>query len=133
MTNSSENIINLYSITSLALSLINLVVIVVGWFVINKQKKDFQKSNNKFELEFLKIKWGKVFIDQQVSLLYGPVSQLLKEQNIRFRRILDMLGRDAVFKRNQYKLSDLSDDEQKIWVHFINNYKIPIDNLIVKY
>lgn len=123
---------NLYSAIMLILSSINLIIIIVGWFVLYKQKKDSQKRSNKFELGFLRLKWEKEFIDQQVSLLYGPVSQLLKEQNIRFSRILEMLGRDKVFKRNQDKLSDLADDEQKIWVHFVNNYKIPIDNSIVE-
>ncbi len=123
---------DLYSIFSLVLSLVNLIIIIIGWFVIYKQNRDSQERSKEFELAFLRLKWEKEFIDQQVSLLYGPVSQLLKEQNIRFRRILEMLGRDTVFKRRQYKLSDLADDEQKIWVHFVNNYKIPVDNSIVE-
>lgn len=97
-----------------------------------KQKRNSEKRINDFEIKFLRIKWEKEHIDQQISLIYGPISQLLKEQNIRFNRILEMIGRREVFQKCQYKLSDLADDEQKIWKHFVDNYKIPVNNSIIE-
>ena len=42
-----------------------------------------------------------------------------------------MLGRKHVFSSNQTKITDLSEKDQKIWIHFVDEYKIPLNNRII--
>ncbi|MBQ2968464.1 MAG: hypothetical protein IJE10_10145 [Clostridia bacterium] len=79
-----------------------------------------------------KMKWEKDFVEEQISQFYGPISMLLREKRLLFERILEMFGRRKVFLENQTRISDLTDDEQKIWIHYVNTYKIPIDKKIIE-
>ena len=41
------------------------------------------------------------------------------------------MGKTFIFSKNQFKLSDLSQDEQKIWKHFVDKYILPTNQKII--
>ena len=76
--------------------------------------------------------WKKDLIDKQISLFYGPISELLREDTIIFHFVLDEMGRSYVFDKDHYKMTDLSEDDQKRWKHYVDYYKIPTQNKILE-
>ena len=61
---------------------------------------------------------------KQISLLYGPLDALIREKEISRQLIHEQIGRRYIFKENG-SFSDLSEEEQKIWAHYVDTYKIP--------
>ena len=120
------------SIIELSLTAIGLILVVFGWIVPHNQNVKLEAQRKKEELEFRKIQWEKEYIDTQISELYGPISALLKEQKILFERVLFMFGRRSVFSKNQNSINDLPEEERKIWIHFVDNYIIPINLKILE-
>ena len=103
--------------------IIGLIMVVLGWVVTHylSLKSESIRKRNEFEME--KIKWRKEFIDKQISELYGPIYALITEGDVMFSRILWQLGRRSVIPRDK-SFYDLPEDEQKIWIHYVDTYKI---------
>lgn len=121
-----------FKIIELCFSGIGLLFVIFGWIIPYRQSLKTQKREKEYNAEFQKIVWKKEFIDQQIALFYGPISSLLREDNIRFHFILDEMGRSHVFEKGKDKFSQLSDDDQKRWKHYIDTYKIPTQNKILQ-
>ena len=103
----------------------------MGWIIPYKQSIKEQARQRKFE-EQLEIKrWKKAHVDDQIRLLYGPISQLLGEQNVIRHLVALQFGRDTIFNAGKDKLSDLEEKEQKIWVHFVITYVLPYQQRIL--
>ena len=126
---SFENIISLIEVI---LTVIGLIMVAFGWLVPYYQNLKIDKKRKAEDLKLQKMRWEKEFIEEQISKLYGPISVLLQEQSILFERILQMFGRREIFKHDQYSIKDLTEEEQKIWMHYVNTYKIPINNRILE-
>lgn len=116
----------------LFLTLAGLVLIIFGWVIPHRQKIELENKRQVSEMNLQKLKWEKELIDQQISNFYGPISALLNEQNIVRKRINFMIGRKCIFDKEHPTLSSFSDSEQKIWKHFIDFYKLPINHKIVE-
>lgn len=71
-------------------------------------------------------------IDEQISKYYGPISAIIKEQSIIRQRIQYQIGRKVIFDKGKERLADLLPDEQLIWKHFIDTYKIPMQHKIIE-
>ena len=82
--------------------------------------------------KLLSAKWKKELIDKQISQFYGPIAEFLREQSLRKDLISEQLGRKTIFKSGRDKLADWPENEQKIWIHFIDTYSIPTHNRIVE-
>lgn len=119
-------------IVEMSFTLIGLVLVVFGWIIPYKQRVKEDKKRKEEESALKKRQWEKELVDRQISCLYGPLSELLREQNILFELILLQLGRRAVFNDDNYRLSDLSENDQKVWVHFVDTYKIPLQNKMLE-
>lgn len=110
---------------------VGLLFIVLGWIIPNKQNIKEQKRQRKFE-EQLEIKrWRKAHVDDQIRLLYGPISQLLNEQSLISSFVSEQFGRRMIFCEGKDKLSDLDENEQKIWVHYVITYVLPYQQKIL--
>lgn len=120
------------SIVEVCLTVIGLVLVVFGWIVPHNQNIKLENRRKKEDLVFRKIQWEKDHIDAQIAEFYGPISDLLQEQDIIFERILYMLGRRHIFSKSQTSIKDLPENEQKIWIHFVDTYKIPINHKIIE-
>lgn len=121
-----------FRIIELSISFIGLVFVVFGWIIPYKQSIGLKEKENEYEKEFQKNIWKKELIDKQIAQFYGPIASLLREDNIRFHFVLDEMGRMHVFEDGNHKLSDLSEDDQKRWKHYVNTYKIPTQNKILE-
>ena len=119
-------------IIELVFTALGLIFVVCGWIIPYKQNQESMKRQRQAEYIFRQRQWEKEHIDKQISEFYGPISTLLQEQNIIFDKILYMFGRPYVFSKDQTQLSDLPENEQKIWMHFVDTYKIPLSNKIVE-
>ena len=117
---------------SLVLTFAGLILIVFGWIIPYKQKLEIERNRQKSERNMQKMKWEKELVDKQISEFYGPISALLQEQNIIRSRVSYMFGRNFIFDKDHPDFNSLSENEQKIWVHFIDTYKIPINNKIIE-
>ena len=73
---------------------------------------------------------GKEAVDEQISKFYGPIHILLQEQNVLFENVTFMFGRKIIFKAHQ-GIDDLTEDEQRIWIHFVDTYLLPHNNKIM--
>lgn len=122
---------DLFRVIELTLTFIGLIFIVFGWIIPYKQSLKMEKKRRESELEQQKRQWEKEQIDIQIAMFYGPISALLKEQNIVWQRIIYQLGRNCIFENNQFTINDLPEDEAKIWMHFVDMYKIPLNKKIV--
>ena len=72
-------------------------------------------------------------IDNQIKQFYGPIFFKLKElENIRLHIQEEMGTGDKSVFPGSTTLKDLTPENQKIWIHFIDNYQIPIHNEILK-
>lgn len=67
---------------------LGLILIVFGWIIPYKQKILMEKHRAEENQKLQKIAWEKDLIDQQISKLYGPISALLREQEILMARII---------------------------------------------
>ena len=119
-------------VIELLLSFVGLIFVVFGWIIPYRQNIRIEDSRKKNEIVFRHKQWEKEQIDKQIAEFYGPISALLQEQNILFERILYTFGRRHVFSKDQTSLSDLPEDEQKIWAHYVDTYKIPLNNRIIE-
>lgn len=119
-------------IIEMGFTFIGLIFVVFGWIIPYKQRIKEEKRRKKEESEFKKRQWEKELIDRQISCLYGPLSELLREQEILWELILYQLGRRNIFSDENYRLSDLPENEQKIWVHYVDTYKIPLQNRMLE-
>lgn len=122
----------IFKIIELCFSAIGLFLVIFGWIVPYKQSLNSQKKEKEYNMEFQKSVWKKELIDKQISNFYGPISSLLFEDRVRLSFVLDEMGREYVFLSEQYKLSDLSEEDQKRWKHYIDVYFIPTHNKIIE-
>lgn len=116
----------------LLISIIGLVFVVFGWIIPyrNSIRRETLRIKNERELE--KLKWKKEFIDKQISDLYAPINAICEEGEMTFSRVLYQLGRQAVFVGENTSFDDLPENEQKIWKHYVDTYKIPAQMEIVR-
>ena len=122
---------DIISIIEVIISIIGLVFIVVGWIIPYRQTIKLDKSNRAAQLLQTQREMKIKRIDEQLEKYYGPILALLREQSILWTRVHEQLGGGPVFESWQDKLSDLSPDKQKLWVHYVDTYKIPLQREIV--
>lgn len=122
---------DIISIIEVIISIIGLVFIVVGWIIPYRQTIKLDKSNRAAQLLQTQREMKIKRIDEQLEKYYGPILALLREQSILWTRVHEQMGGGPVFESWQDKLSDLSPDKQKLWVHYVDTYKIPLQREIV--
>ena len=120
----------LFRSIEVALTLIGLVLVVFGWIIPYKNSIKAEEIRARNELEMERIRWEKELIDKQISNLYGPIYALINERYVTFSRVLYQLGRQYVIPEGM-GFYDLSENEQKIWKHYVDNYAIPNQMRIV--
>lgn len=132
------------SLLTVIFSFFGLILVIVGWFVANKNAAKINTENfqNQLELEdrnrkmclYQKsIEWEIQYIDNQIRQFYGPIFFKLKElEYIRLHIQEEMGTGDKSVFPGSTTLKDLTPENQKIWIHFIDNYQIPIHNEILK-
>ena len=118
------------SIINIIISCLGLLLIIFGWIVPYQQEKKKITLQNEQNIELSKIKWRKEQIDLQISELYGPVYAIIIENDVLFSRILYQLGRKYIIPKDK-SFYDLPIEEQTIWKHYVDNYKIPNQMKIV--
>lgn len=114
------------------LSAIGLLFVIIGWAIPFKQSLSLNKFTQAAQLEQRKREWKMNLLNEQISKYYGPISALLKEQTIIKQRIWEQIGREFIFENGNDKLSDLAPEEQLIWTHFVDNYKLPLHRKIIE-
>ena len=114
----------IFRIIELSFTLIGLVFVVFGWIIPYRQSLKEEKIRRNFEEDILKRQWKKELVDRQISEFYGPISALINQKNMVFSLVMFQLGREYVFGRNQWQLSDLLEDEQLIWKHYVDEYLV---------
>ncbi len=119
-------------IIELSFAIIGLLLVVFGWIIPHKQSIKSANQQQEFEKKLLCAQWEKELLDNQISKFYGPIAELLREQDLRTSLIAYQLGRKVIFQNEQGKISDLPENEQKIWRHFIDTYSIPIQARILE-
>lgn len=112
-------------IIELCLTTIGLILVVFGWIIPYKQSQMEERNKRNFEEKIIKMQWEKELVEKQITDLYEPISALLSMQSIRFKLIQYQLGRKDIFGSNQNDFKDLPENEQKIWIHFVNTYVLP--------
>lgn len=117
-------------IVDLVLTFGGLIFVIFGWIIPYKQRLALEQQRKESEVKFLKLKWEKELIDNQISLFYGPISALLNEQIIVRDKIFQMIGRNYIFDEKHQTFNSLSEKDQKIWAHYVDSYKIPLNNKI---
>ena len=118
-------------IIELIIAAVGVILVVFGWIVPYQQSKKLEQTRSNMDAAFRQRQWEKELVDTQIAEFYGPISALLQEQDILYKHVLEMLGRKHVFSSNQTKITDLSEKDQKIWIHFVDEYKIPLNNRII--
>lgn len=111
-------------IIELVISFLAVILIIFGWIIPYKHSKQLEKNRNNYEREKEKRRLKKEFIDKQISQLYGPLAAIIREADISFKLITFQLGRKHIFE-NGRELKDLPENEQKIWIHYVDKYKLP--------
>lgn len=102
------------------LQLCGLLVIAIGWLISYRSAR---LRDQKIEEEKQKI----LYLNEQLSKFYGPIYSLLLE-NDRIRLIIQkQMGRDVIFPVGH----SLTKDELKIWTHYLENFLIPNNRLIL--
>lgn len=126
-----DNVEILFKIVEMVIAMIGLSFVIFGWIVPyrNAIKMEKLRADNEKELE--RIRWEKELIDQQISKLYGPIYALIIEGNVSFSRVLYQLGRGYVIPKDK-SFYDLPENEQKIWKHYVDTYKIKNQMEMVK-
>lgn len=118
-------------IVELFFTFIGLVFVIFGWIIPHMQNEKDEKKRRHYEEDIKQRQWKKELIDQQISKFYGPISAILKEQDIRFSLIQYQMGKTYIFNKEQYKLADLTEEEQKIWMHYVDTYVLPTNQHIL--
>lgn len=113
----------IFKIIDTAIAVISLLLIIVGWIIPYRYSLKINNLRINSEKELERIHWKKDFIDRQISELYGPIYALIIEGDISFSRILDQLGRSCIIPEGK-SFYDLPEEEQKIWKHYVDTYKI---------
>ena len=121
----------IFRIIELCFTFVGLVFVIFGWIVPYKQSVKEENRRKKNEEDLIKRQWKKELIDKQISDFYGPISALIKEKDVIFSLVLFQFGRECVFNTQQWELSELPEGEQKIWVHYVDNYLLPIHRKIL--
>ena len=111
---------------------VGLLFIIVGWIIPFKQSLGLNDLNQKAQLKQVQRAWKMQLIDEQISKYYGPISAIIKEQSIIKQRIQYQIGRQVIFDNGKDRLADLTRDEQLIWKHFVDTYKIPLQHKIIE-
>lgn len=106
------------------IAVVGLVLVVFGWIIPYKNSKKTERLRIEGKQELERIRWKKELIDKQISYLYGPIYALIMESDVSFSRILYQLGRQYVIPKDK-DFSALPENEQKIWKHYVDTYKIP--------
>ena len=122
---------DIISIIEVSISIIGLVFIVVGWIIPYRQTIKLDKSNRAAQLLQTQREMKIKRIDEQLEKYYGPILALLREQDILWNRVHEQMGGGPVFESWQDKLTDLAPDKQKLWVHYVDTYKIPLQREII--
>lgn len=139
------NFFNEYeSLITCLFSFSSLIIVIIGWYVANKNATILSTKNFKNQLSLENkiqktrlsqesLEWEIKYINNQISQLYGPILFKLKElESIRLHIQEEMgTGDEPIFPGSR-TLADLSLENQKIWIHFIDNYQIPILKEILK-
>lgn len=118
-----ESIEITFKIIEIIIATIGLILVIFGWIIPYRNSLRIERLRQKNEQELERIRWKKEFVDKQISDLYGPLYSLIIESNISFSRILYQLGRKHVIPKDK-SFYDLPEHEQKIWKHYVDNYKI---------
>lgn len=118
------------NIVEIVISFLAVIAVIFGWVIpcrqANKEELRRRESENKLEMR----RWNKEFIDRQISELYGPLDEIVREQQITFDLILFQLGRKYVIPKDK-EFKDFPEREQNIWKHYVNTYSIPNQKKIV--
>lgn len=77
------------------------------------------------------MEWEVELINKQISELYGPIAELIRESNLRIELLCFQLGRKHIFPEEMQTFDELPENEQKLWAHFVDTYKIPCQMKIV--
>lgn len=113
----------IFKIIDIVIAVIGLIFVIFGWIIPYRHSVKAEKLRIINEKELERIRWKKDLIDKQISELYGPIYALIIEGDISFSRILYQLGRKCVIPEGK-SFNDLPEDEQKIWKHYVDTYKI---------
>ena len=121
----------LFKCIDIAIAIVGLILVIVGWIIPHKHSLEIEKARIASENELERFRWKKGLIDKQISDLYGPIYALILESDVMFTRILYQLGRNCVIPCDM-SFSDLPENEQAIWKHYVDTYKIPLQIKIVE-
>lgn len=113
----------IFKIIEISIAFIGLVLVIFGWIVPHRNSIKTEKVRIQNDKELERIRWKKELIDKQILNLYGPMYALIIEGDVSFSRILYQLGRRCVIQKDK-GFNDLPEDEQKIWMHYVDTYKI---------
>ncbi len=113
----------IFKIIDIFIAVIGLILVVFGWIIPYQHSTKSEKLRIDNEKELERIRWKKDLIDRQISELYGPLYSLIIEGDVSFSRILYQLGRNCVIPKDKC-FYDLPEEEQKIWKHYVDTYKI---------
>ncbi len=121
----------IFKIFDIIIAIIGLILIIFGWIIPYRHSIKTEKLRIENEKELERIRWKKDLIDRQISELYGPINALINEREVRISRILYQLKRDYVIPKDT-KFCELPENEQKIWMHYVDTYKIKNQMKIVE-
>ncbi len=113
-----------FRIIEIIIASFGVAIVIIGWIIPYHQSLKAEKRHMENEVQLEKMRWRKELIDRQISELYGPMNALIIQGEISFKRILYQMGRNVVFPNNT-DFSDLCEEDQKIWKHYVDTYKIP--------
>jgi len=99
---------------------IALLVAIVGWLVTYRLEKNKERETARTADE-------KAHIDLQLAQLYGPIYGLLLENDRVRQHVQSQFGRTTVFAGG----SPLPKDEERVWIHHLENYFLPNNRKIV--
>lgn len=121
-----------FKISEIAISIVGLILVALGLVLPFRQSLKITQINQRNHFEQQKKIWEIQLLNEQISKYYGPISAILKEQTTIRQRICYQIGRNIIFDDGKNRLCDLSSDEQLIWKHFVDKYKIPMQNRIIE-
>jgi hypothetical protein len=122
---------SIFRIIELSIAVIGIILVIFGWIIPYRQTLKTEAVRKESEAEAERVRWKKELVDQQISQLYGPIHALILEGNVQFSRILYQLGRRHIIPEGS-SFYDLHEDEQKIWKHYVDTYKIRSQMKIVE-
>ncbi len=125
------NIEIIFSLVETIIGAASLILVVFGWIIPLKHSSKMEKAKIHHENEIEAIRWKKSLLDKQISQLYGPIYSLLSEMDTIRNRVMYQLGQYHAFSAGM-SLSDMPEENQLIWKHYVDNYKIKQQLEIVK-